>query len=592
MHWFKRLLGLLLSVVLVLTTLFTNVVICDDINCEIGVYGFVNRCYRIALGREPEESGINGWVNKLNSGETCGVSVAYGFVYSSEFQNAGYDNPTYVDKMYNMLLGREPDKDGKEYWVRNLNNGSNRYDIFIGFANSEEFYNLCDSYGIYAGFYIAGSDMSRVASINSFVDRLYTICLGRKGDQGGQSVWVNDLATGRISGKVAAYGFIFSNEYTELKTSNSEYVTMLYNVFFGRKPDTEGFNSWVDKLNKGEIAREDALMGFADSAEFCNLCVSYGINVGAEKYEGLTFTPEEITEVTNTPTASTTVTPTNTQVPTSTSTPMPTSTAKETPDFSVPYECNGKTYKVKSYQIDIDHEFLELFHEAFITKGKFTYDGYEYDLSDTYDSDYGLPIDLDCDGTVYGFFLDDVSNELNTRINKYRAENGWEQYAVIDYELCRLRAIEGTVGGFELGHYSTNRIGAGAASGSQNMAWAWNVEDADYFWNQYYNSPGHLAKWKSKSTWNLCNATFMRVEWVSDPTMEYGGYWNPICSCNDEMFIPSSAFLHYWGTYEVYTGMDSLLHDEDFDADYNYFITQGNAVNNYDMYTHLKWEDI
>ncbi|MCQ2533272.1 MAG: DUF4214 domain-containing protein [Clostridia bacterium] len=555
---------------------------------EIGAAGFVRRCYRIALGREADEEGFQYWMDKLFSGEACGVSVAYGFVYSPEFQNAGFDDSTYVDKMYNMLLGREPDKDGKDYWVNNLNSGYTRYDIFIGFANSEEFYNLCKSYGIFSGYYISGSDMNRVNLINSFVDRLYGICFKRKGDQGGQSTWVLELASNRISGLVASYGFLFSNEYLDLNTGNEEFVRNLYSVFFGREPDKSGFDSWVGKLNSGEIAREDALMGFAKSIEFNNLCLAYGINAGTETYEGITFTPVNINNPTNTPTSSpTTVTVTPTYIPTITA--EPTYPVKTTPDFSVPYiDVDGKTYTVKSYQIDINQEFLKVYHEHFVTRTDFTYDGVQYNLSNTYDSDYGLPIDLECDGTVYGFFLDDVSNELNQMVNEYRRENGWEEYAIIDYELCRLRAIEGTVGRFELGHYLTR----GGAGGSQNMAWSFGINDANFFYGQYYKSSGHLAKWKGKGALNMATSTFVRVEWIPDSSVEDGGYWSLDCVCNDQMFISNMNMFSAWGTFEVYTGMNSLLHDEDFDAYYNYFITQGNAQNNHDMFTHLKKEDI
>ncbi|MCQ2482831.1 MAG: DUF4214 domain-containing protein, partial [Clostridia bacterium] len=55
---------------------------CSHINQTLayndGVYDFITRCYEIALDREPEKDGLEGWVDKLNSGETCGVSVAYG----------------------------------------------------------------------------------------------------------------------------------------------------------------------------------------------------------------------------------------------------------------------------------------------------------------------------------------------------------------------------------------------------------------------------------------------------------------------------------------------------------------------------------
>ena len=345
----KRLVSTLLMIVLLLQT----VVITSVASTTNGVEDFVTRCYQIALGRDPDSEGLKDWTNKLQTGEACGVSVAYGFVYSPEFQNAGFDNSTYVEKMYNMLLGRPSDEGGKKDWVSKLNSGTSKEEIFYGFANSQEFYNLCKEYGMYAGFYIYGSGMERNAAINGYVDRLYTICLDRHGDIGGQSDWVMHLAEGAKDGATVAYGFIFSPEYMNKKTSNEEYVEMLYSTFLGRTPDEGGYKDWVEKLDTGEYSREGVFNGFCNSQEFTNICGKYGIERGTANYADLTYTPK--TQVTPTSAPTSTVAPTSnptgtvaptttssptttnnpTQVPTSTATPTPTEEPTPTPKYQV-----------------------------------------------------------------------------------------------------------------------------------------------------------------------------------------------------------------------------------------------------------------
>lgn len=256
----------------------------NQITTTGGVEGFVTRCYQIALGRDPDELGLGDWCNKLYSGDACGVSVAFGFVYSPEFSNAGFDDRTYCTKMYNMLLGREPDSAGLEYWVTRLGNGENREEVFAGFANSVEFYDLCSSYGIAAGTYIKNIGMQRNADINSFVTTLYRLCLDRDGDMGGQAMWVSGLANGTITGAEAAHGFFFSNEYILKDYSASSFVSMLYNAFLNRDGNTEEISSWADEIAAGYSSREYVFDGFANSQEFKNLCVSYGIVSGKSEY--------------------------------------------------------------------------------------------------------------------------------------------------------------------------------------------------------------------------------------------------------------------------------------------------------------------
>ena len=117
-------------------------------------------------------------------------------------------------------------------------------------------------------------------SVGSFVDRCYSVALGREADEGGYNYWLDALNNGEICGAQAGYGFIFSGEYANKETTNDEFVTDLYSMYFGRTPDEGGFNYWVGLLNSG-ASREEIFAGFANSTEFDNLCSDYGVVTGA-----------------------------------------------------------------------------------------------------------------------------------------------------------------------------------------------------------------------------------------------------------------------------------------------------------------------
>ncbi len=247
---------------------------------ELNVGDFVTRCYEVALGRDADEGGYDYWKNQLINGEVCGSQAAFGFIFSTEYANKDTTNEQFVTDMYSMLFGRKPDEAGYNYWLEQLNGETaTREQVFAGFANSEEFYNLCNKYGVVSGAYIDGVSNEQQGGVNCFVARLYKVCLNRLPDQGGQAGWVQKLINGELSGSTCAYGFVFSEEFTNMNLDNTDFVKNMYAAFFGREADEEGLNYWVDMLNGGTATREDVFNGFTGSPEFANLCASYGINV-------------------------------------------------------------------------------------------------------------------------------------------------------------------------------------------------------------------------------------------------------------------------------------------------------------------------
>ena len=113
----------------------------------------------------------------------------------------------------------------------------------------------------------------------AFCSRLYTLCLGRTADPSGITYWAGRLNGRSLSGAQVGYNFVFSDEYKKKKTSNEDFVKMLYLVFMDRSADKAGLNYWVDLLNQG-VSREYVYKGFAESNEFQKICYSYDIMPG------------------------------------------------------------------------------------------------------------------------------------------------------------------------------------------------------------------------------------------------------------------------------------------------------------------------
>lgn len=123
------------------------------------------------------------------------------------------------------------------------------------------------------------------ADVESFVARFYQQTLGRAPDAAGLKHWTDQLLSGRATGAQVANGFIFSAELNARNVSNEEFLNIMYAAFFDRAPDPAGYDSWLSSMSRG-TSRQAVLAGFINSAEFRNLCASYGINAGSLSVSG------------------------------------------------------------------------------------------------------------------------------------------------------------------------------------------------------------------------------------------------------------------------------------------------------------------
>ncbi|SHO80805.1 Cysteine protease [hydrothermal vent metagenome] len=260
----KKLLQIFALSLLLNSTLFAN----------SNVTEFVTRFYTTVLDRNPDITGLNNWVEELESGAKSGSDIAYGFIFSTEFKNRDVDNEEYLDILYKSFFNRDGDVGGIANWMNKLNSGESKFKVLDGFLNSKEFANLCKSYGI-------TPIIQPVDNIQSFVYRFYKEVLERYPDKNGMIDWSLKLSNEEISGADIAQGFIFSPEFKNRNLNNNSYVNILYKAFFNRLPDSLGFDNWIDKLNNG-ASKSDVLNGFLNSKEFSNLCNNYGIRATSQ----------------------------------------------------------------------------------------------------------------------------------------------------------------------------------------------------------------------------------------------------------------------------------------------------------------------
>ena len=124
---------------------FTDIIGTSDENSSDPTADFVTRLYQTVLGREPDSGGLDYWTEQIKSTAMDHKSVAMSFMHSQELLSKNLDNSEFIDTLYKAFMGREADSGGKEYWMTKLSDNMDRDTVISSFIDSTEFQNIINS---------------------------------------------------------------------------------------------------------------------------------------------------------------------------------------------------------------------------------------------------------------------------------------------------------------------------------------------------------------------------------------------------------------------------------------------------------------
>ena len=118
-------------------------------------------------------------------------------------------------------------------------------------------------------------------SFADFVERLYTVALGRPSEEEGKAFWVHQVEKKGFTGADCARFFLLdAPEFLGRNLTDEQFVETLYQTFFGRESEPDGKAYWLGRLASGS-PKADLVNDFIESVEWCNICATYGVKSGA-----------------------------------------------------------------------------------------------------------------------------------------------------------------------------------------------------------------------------------------------------------------------------------------------------------------------
>lgn len=219
------------------------------------------RLYKAALGRLPDQSGLNYYISALQSGTPLSA-LAEGFAGSAEFRTrfGVGSNADFVLQIYRNVLGRAPDAAGLTYWRDALDSGRSTRGVTLASVSESAENKTLMAPSLATGIWDRNETAAQVA-------RLYASGLGRAPDEAGLASWMRGLRSGETVLSVAA-NIVRSPEFRAAYDvlGSQDFVQALYRNTLGRAGDGAGVAYWAAVLNGG-TSRADVLFAFSESPE-------------------------------------------------------------------------------------------------------------------------------------------------------------------------------------------------------------------------------------------------------------------------------------------------------------------------------------
>jgi hypothetical protein len=244
----------------------------------------VKQHYTDFLNRQPDQSGLDFWVNQMtNCGASdltvCKVNVSGAFFLSIEFQQTG----NLVYKMYKAAFGNLPGAPvaaartpfisdtrqiqstpnqivvGQGDWQTQLENNKQAFALaFVQRAQFQSIYGTNNNASNYVGMLFSNTGVTpttaeTTAAVNAF-----------------------NSAGGGDAGRAAALRSVAESNSVSTKLFNEAFVLMQYFGYLQRNPndppdsDYSGYNFWLGKLNQfnGDFIAAEMVKAFISSTEY------------------------------------------------------------------------------------------------------------------------------------------------------------------------------------------------------------------------------------------------------------------------------------------------------------------------------------
>ncbi|MBR3057858.1 MAG: DUF4214 domain-containing protein [Clostridiales bacterium] len=240
---------------------------------------YIARSFSVILGRDATIEDLRFWYQNLQKGNASAVSMIDNLMEGSEFEKRELSLDQKLDIVYESMLGRPADENGKEYWLRYLNGGVSKALLVHTIANTQEFKSFCSGYSVKPGDVSITEERDLDPNMTLLVSKLSRTVLGKNLDNMELNSWIANLGNNEVGLSTLMLDILKRKEFVEKGYSREETVRILFESMLEREPSEQELTEYIDILEHG-VSMEYVLDQISKLPEYQMKWVTQGVSTG------------------------------------------------------------------------------------------------------------------------------------------------------------------------------------------------------------------------------------------------------------------------------------------------------------------------
>ena len=270
------------------------------------IESFLDKVYNVMFEREADEEGKAYWKNQISNDEVGILDFLNQILSQKEFSELNHEVDVFINKVYDILINREPEEEGFNYWFNKLKDNytnDQKLSIINEISHSNEFLENINQFNITLKKPVKVEEPVEEkvpeTDIDIFIKDAYEHLLGREYDWDGFNHWKEQLTSQKKGAIDLINEFIALDEFKSRNLTDKQFIGKIYEVLFNREADGDGLEYWnsIYQKDKSSNRMKNIVLNIADDSELLNRIKE--MNIILKKVDLTLFYSESLTKGNN-----------------------------------------------------------------------------------------------------------------------------------------------------------------------------------------------------------------------------------------------------------------------------------------------------